>query len=372
MDFDRHFEEARRHVANILDSRADNVYLAPDPEAEIEALLSNYALPEIEKDASRVVETRLTERILIYYPVVPDDGLTQVLRMRPSPQVLDPLELRYEHGWVVVTCDAGPGEIDRAVEKLEQKEIARRNANIRDGLAQLKVFISERFHARRGRAVGARRGYEEIVAGSRVPIRMRESGMAQMVTLTARRRVPRPSTIPSAPSRQVVLEQADLREVHRVIELTGLLFERTPGTFGGLGEEGLRNVILSNLNSVFVEGATGETFSKRGDTDIYLRISEGGIFIAECKFWNGIVHYTRAVEQMFGYLTWRETYGTMICFVRTREMSRVIETVRTSLGLSPIWLSEESSTHLVSKHAHPEDGSRTVVVHHLFFNLATE
>lgn len=41
-----------------------------------------------------------------------------------------------------------------------------------------------------------------------------------------------------------------------------------------MGEEALRDVLLVSLNSIFEGKATGETFSKRGKTDIYLNINK--------------------------------------------------------------------------------------------------
>ena len=60
-------------------------------------------------------------------------------------------------------------------------------------------------------------------------------------------------------------------------------FERTPITFAKLGEEELRNVILSNLNSRYEIEAVGEAFCKRGKTDIYLRVQEGGFLLRNVR-----------------------------------------------------------------------------------------
>ncbi len=376
MDISQYFELARRDVANLLDGIRTKDFLTSDADGAIDDLVERFVkIQEIEHDKERVVETKSTDRLLVYFPVVPDETISEVLKLRSNPQTVDPLDLRYEDGWIVANVTLEEGAVDRTVEKLEQKEIARRNANIKEGRAALRQFISDRYMPRRAQAEQERKKYEEVIAKSKVPIKMREAGAAQLVTLTRRRPPPRPARLPAtaaAPSKQLILDPKDLTEIHRVIEASGLLFERTPATFLKLGEEDLRNVILSNLNSVFSEGATGETFSKRGDTDIFLRISEGGIFVAECKHWHGVEKYKAAMRQIFGYLTWRETFGTVICFVKTKDMTKVVETVRGEVvhgaGAEP--LADVSATHLVSRHAHPDDGVRTVVVHHLFFNLA--
>ena len=41
------------------------------------------------------------------------------------------------------------------------------------------------------------------------------------------------------------------------------------------------------LNAIFSGKATGETFSNKGKTDIYLNIEKGNILVFECKIWGG-------------------------------------------------------------------------------------
>ena len=63
-----------------------------------------------------------------------------------------------------------------------------------------------------------------------------------------------------------------------LLDQSGKGFETTPRTYGKLEEEELRNVLLGHLNAVFLaDEATGETFSKRGKTDIFLRVSGGAV-----------------------------------------------------------------------------------------------
>ena len=109
-------------------------------------------------------------------------------------------------------------------------------------------------------------------------------------------------------------------EIVGLIDQSGRGFETAPGTYGKFEEEDLRNVLLGHLNSVFMaDAATGETFSKRGKTDICLRASGGAVLIAECKFWGGAKLYGATLEQLFGYLTWR--HGRCSNHVRAEQES---------------------------------------------------
>ena len=62
-------------------------------------------------------------------------------------------------------------------------------------------------------------------------------------------------------------------------------------------------------------------FSNRGKTDIYLDLSDGAVFIAECKIWRGPSVIVEAVKQILGYLTWKDAYGVIILFSRNKEFS---------------------------------------------------
>lgn len=73
--------------------------------------------------------------------------------------------------------------------------------------------------------------------------------------------------------------------------------------------------------------ATGETFSRRGKTDIFIpwEGDERAVFIAECKWWRGPAAFSRAIEQLLGYLTWRDSRAALIVFVRDGSPTEVGE-----------------------------------------------
>jgi hypothetical protein len=100
------------------------------------------------------------------------------------------------------------------------------------------------------------------------------------------------------------------------------LIERYPGTFAGMSEPVLRDILLLILNNQFGP-ATGESFSRGGKTDIFIPTPGGPVFIAECKIWAGKKAFSKAIDQMLGYLTWRETKAALITFVRQKNISDV-------------------------------------------------
>jgi hypothetical protein len=88
-------------------------------------------------------------------------------------------------------------------------------------------------------------------------------------------------------------------------------------------EEDLRDLVLVVLNAAFPGGATGETFSKKGKTDIRVVTTLADVagtgdcvFKAECKRWDGPASAVQALRQLSErYLTWSETRAAVILFV---------------------------------------------------------
>lgn len=149
-------------------------------------------------------------------------------------------------------------------------------------------------------------------------------------------------------------------------------FERTPITFATLNEEGLRNVILSNLNSRYEIEALGEAFSKRGKTDIYLRVPEGGIFVAECKNWAGAKTINEAVSQILNYLTWRDSYGVVIVFSKRKGFSKVLEAAASHILQLPSYIKafkKIDESHFSGSFALPEDEHKLIELHFIIYNL---
>lgn len=62
--------------------------------------------------------------------------------------------------------------------------------------------------------------------------------------------------------------------------------------------------------------ATGETFNKKGKTDILLRHAGNNAFVGECKFWKGEKSFLSTIDQLLGYLTWRDSKTAVIMFVK--------------------------------------------------------
>jgi hypothetical protein len=162
-----------------------------------------------------------------------------------------------------------------------------------------------------------------------------------------------------------------------VIRKTALAMERTPSAFRNLGEEDLRWHFIIFLNAIFEGGSTGETFNGGDDgggkTDILLQSNGRNVFIAECKVWGGEKILHDAIDQLFGYLTWRDTKTAIIIFNRNKDFTAVIETVQKEVPKHPGYVStayerrEESEFAYIFRH--PQDSARQFHVAVLLFDV---
>jgi hypothetical protein len=131
---------------------------------------------------------------------------------------------------------------------------------------------------------------------------------------------------------EYALDQADYEDVISVI--VGMLraLERTPSVATvHRDEEFLRDILLVSLNGTFKGTATGETFVKTGKTDILVRVEDRHVFVGECKWWDGPAALSRALDQLLGYLPWRDEKGALIIFVDRVKASAVIEAADTAV-----------------------------------------
>ncbi|WP_434300066.1 hypothetical protein [Corallococcus exiguus] len=132
-----------------------------------------------------------------------------------------------------------------------------------------------------------------------------------------------------SPRKQIAepfLRESDYNFILSRMFETAVVLERSPRAFSALNEEHLRFLFLVSLNGHF-ESVTGETFNFEGKTDILIRHQGKNIFIAECKFWDGPSTLTKAIDQVLGYTSWRDTNVAILLFVRNVGFSEVVSKV---------------------------------------------
>ena len=139
------------------------------------------------------------------------------------------------------------------------------------------------------------------------------------------------------------LDDDNYQKILKIINDIGKNFERMPSTYVEKKEENLRDHILMTLDPNFQYGsASGETFNKSGKTDIQLRHDTSVVFIAECKFWAGGKAYLNTIDQLLGYLTWRDSKTSIVIFVPNKDFTAVLEKVKEVTKNHPNYVREQS------------------------------
>ncbi|UZG60387.1 hypothetical protein [Rhodococcus opacus] len=170
-------------------------------------------------------------------------------------------------------------------------------------------------------------------ATSDVPLYRAPAG--EQVPIPIERKALRPSensdgTAATADSADPVMAQEIYADIVQTIEQMTLAMERTP-TAAKLDEEEIRNLILFVLNANYRGAAVGEVFNGEGKTDILLRWEDSNAFIGECKFWKGQKAFGEAIDQMLGYVTWRDTKAALIVFMRGGQPTEIMEKAKAVL-----------------------------------------
>lgn len=206
-----------------------------------------------------------------------------------------------------------------------------------------------------------------------VPLKKNISQGAQRIVLDPKPIVKRIKPDPHLPE-EYVLDEDKVNDILEVLDNQAKSFERTPRALVSLGEEEIRDLLLANLNSIFEGKATGETFSKKGKTDIYLNINKGNILVFECKLWGGKKLLQETVDQLRGYLTWRHNFGVIIVFVRIKNFSKIFSEMTSIIQESESFRNSYkkiNETHYSAIH-NLDDEDKEVKIHYLFYNLFSE
>ena len=151
------------------------------------------------------------------------------------------------------------------------------------------------------------------------------------------------------------------------------VMERSPKAFATMGEEDLRQHFLVQLNGQYEGDATGETFNFEGKTDILIRRKGRNIFVGECKFWGGPKKLTETIDQILGYLSWRDTKAAIFVFNRGRELSQVLAQISPTVTAHPAFVRElaygvETDFRFVIRHR--DDPERELTLSVLVFEVS--
>jgi len=252
--------------------------------------------------------------------------------------------------------------------------LGNRNRDIEAGNKQLRDRIRPVWEAKRKQLEEKRGATNALLQKLNIPLHRDPNAKIKPIEIKPRQlrtviEKPKPtSKAESTLSRDDVLSLVDF------IEQYTQQFEVAPRTYQKMDEEELRDLLAGMMNANYPGSTTGETFYKLGKTDISLRVDSGHVLICECKFWSGAKAYKDAVDQLFNYLTWRQNYSVLLHFCKLKDMTTAVSEGQRATSEHPSFtpgtLHTQSETRFTSRHAHPQDASKSVEVFHLFVDLS--
>ncbi len=185
-------------------------------------------------------------------------------------------------------------------------------------------------------AVSARRAQLEkqgsLLKKLAVPLRRRD-GAPNPSPIPMPKRVVKPLPSPRKVEQEYGLGADDFEYILKILRHESRSFEATPDAFVKLDEEELRDVVLAHLNGHFEGDAAGERFRRKGKTDICIEYENRAAFVAECKLWRGPNAFSEAIDQLLGYLTWRDTKTALIVWNKAvKDFTKLRESIPQHIG----------------------------------------
>lgn len=260
---------------------------------------------------------------------IPYEGNSELWRIQPSTFGLSSYpEISIRSDSIAFSCafpddtansDKLKAEIDSktkslacAVENL-QRDVESHNSTV-------PSTIKAALERKRAKASSATQAINKLG----IPIKRRDAPPTFTIPAT-RRRIPAkpPAVQTGAYKPEPTLDIAEYEHILEILRSMSLVLERSPAAFASLDEEAIRNHFLIQLNGHYEGAATGETFNASGKTDILIRVENRNAFIAECKFWRGPAGFSEAIDQLLGYLSWRDSKCALLIFNKTRDSTAV-------------------------------------------------
>ena len=281
---------------------------------------------------------RYPKQVVTYH--VPHSGERELLRCKPSSGLMWSQEVRLEGGCVcldLVSWRDEPGEISSEANGILsrirlQSENVDREVNEHNRMVETEVprVVQERKAALLRQA--------NLMASLGVPFRKADQVPATFaVPISARKVVAKPDAPNSAFKPEPAMESRDYGEILRIIHESGIAMEQHPAIYFDEEEETIRDYLLMVLSPNF-QSVTGETFNRSGKTDILVRHEKSNLFVAECKFWKGKKGFFETIDQLLGYLTWRESKSAIVCFIRNQELNPVLQQIECETAQHPCFV----------------------------------
>jgi hypothetical protein len=368
---------ALEHVKRELEETSDADALGRNTDEWTRYLIEKHSLQLVEVDPDRPLEGREIvangyPAVRIFQPMVPSETLSVIAEHGLAGQgpwldfdYTTFFDARFPNsiGQTVAINAAAASNAKRQIEDYIRSlnaAIEHENARFRQQVHQLVVSKQSSVTSRHSQL-------DDLSAKAGIPI-IKRADVSTVIPTVVRVREKIAPLIPPTAKRQErpVLERDRFNAIVELIDNQCRQFERTPSAFQLLGEEHLRDIMLSSLNAVFEGAAGGELFRGIGKVDIHLQISQGEVFIDELKVWDGPRSLAEVVQQLRERLTWRDAFGVATIFSKNAGFSAVLEAIEAALpglpGFVPGTFKKVEANVFVARFSLPGDTARHIEI----------
>lgn len=172
-----------------------------------------------------------------------------------------------------------------------------------------------------------------------------------------------------------ILQEKVYDDIKEVLYNVGNAISRKPSLYKEKQEPDLRDIFLLFLETRYDSTAgVGEAFNKKGKTDILLKYAPDGsnIFIAECKFWTGPKDFLKTIDQLFGYVTHRDTKTALLFFVDQKNITTIVEKIIEEASKHSAFKKHIKNTYDTSlsfEFLLPDDSQKIIQMEIMFFHF---
>ncbi len=357
------FEKQRQDIVSDIQGQPEDFILNVNETEYMAHIKEMYTIHPLEIYSSqlsvapeeRMIPTEMHPRIFnvyagkayrraVYVFHLPFSGRADLLKVRASTYNMSPPRISVKGQQITfefIDFDVGAQSMKSDAESTVSKLMVQNSYLTTDIVAfnnTIEQVAGQAFFARKSQIL--KRG--DLLLALGVPIRKSDSTPATF-TVPVRRtpailEKPKPVVSERGYKPEPALDESIYRQILKITHDVGKQFERLPRTYVGKEEEHLRDHFLLFLEPNFEGSATGETFNKKGKTDILLRHDGSNVFIAELKYWHGKKAYLETISQLLSYLTWRDSKAAVIIFVSNKEFSPVLSAIEQETPQHPNYL----------------------------------
>jgi len=335
----------RGHLRDFLERKKDNLkkeigsydsdYILNASEEDLcQHLLSKYLIekPTLIEDKKYVYDSKDVDigpaKGTLVMIAIPFDGDGELFQYQPSTFTLNPPRGEISNQELHLTFEMTEANAQK-LQQIHQRELdeikrylgwVKTDVDVYNG--SLEPFVRQSVSDRKEKLL-ADLG---MVTALGIPVKRRDSLPVtySIPSIGKKPRIETPKVANKPFKPEPILIEEEYEDILKLIHNMALVMERSPQTFRKLREEEIRNHFLMVLNASYEGQATGETFNYGGKTDILIRHDSRNVFIAECKFWRGERELIRAIDQLLGYASWRDTKTAVLLFSRNQDFSSVL------------------------------------------------